>query len=194
MLDYVIWDEVFSVDNADFQEPKSLYDVFFNAGEDVSGVMPAERIELVQEPGSGRVLPDYIRTVFAPLMNSPLRSTLTEFGITNVQYFPVTLLNPKGIFISEDYYISNVVGVCDCIDESKSAFTVDHFRKRFFGTMWRIVIDESRIDRTQKLFRLDRFPEILAVHVSIADQLSSRHGGMQFVTFDEHNRKNARSW
>lgn len=194
MLNYLIWDEAFSADNADFKEPKPLYDVFFNAGDDLAAQMPPERPELIQEPGSGRVLPDFIRTVFAPLMNPALRATLTELGVTNIQYFPVTLLNPKGKVLSEDYCIANVVGVSDCIDEANSAFTVSAFRKRYFGTMWHIVIDAKRIDPALNVFRLDRFNEILVAHTGIADVVASRHSGMTFVSFDEYNRKNARSW
>jgi hypothetical protein len=193
-IPYLIWEEEFSPDNADFKKAQSIYDVYFNLGVDISSEMPDEPIELLQEPGTGRNLPDFIQTVFAMLVNNSLRSTLIEFGVDNIQYYPVVLKNTKNKVMSEDYSIANVVGMLDCIDIDQSEYEIDPFRKRYYCTMSRIVLDPKRMENGPKLYRLDRYTDILMIRSDLAEAIEAKHSGMNFITLEEYNLQHKKEW
>ena len=58
------------------------------------------------------------------LYHDTLKKTLTDFGIDNIQYFPVKLRNQPGskrpMPVEGGYWIANIIGVIECVDTEKS--------------------------------------------------------------------------
>ncbi len=57
---------------------------------------------------------------FLTLYHKKLCKVLTDFGIDNIQYFPVVLRNQETKKVEHDYMLVNIVGLLDCVDMDKS--------------------------------------------------------------------------
>jgi hypothetical protein len=191
---YLIWEEDYSEEHADFENPTNLSRVYMNVGRDVASVMPSEAVEMFQKAGTGRAIPDFISTVFCLLVSAPLRSTLEHSGVEGIQYFPAVLKSEKGKVLSEGHSIANVIALCDCVDEETSEFSRSQLQKRNFSTMFKIVLREDAIDPGLKLFRLDRYSEILLVREGLAETIAGRFTGSAFQTLEEYNRAHKKEW
>lgn len=192
--EYLIWDEEFSEENADFKQPKSLNRIFYFNGYDITPKLPEGPFEFTHDPYTGRKLRDYIHGIHAFFMNHALKATLDELGIDNIQYFPCLLMDSKNKLMSDDYFFTNVVGTWGCIDIEKSEYTVDPFREEHFDTMTRIVLDQNKINPDLKLFRLGKFTETLLIRSDLAKIIGERHTGIYFKTLDEYNDELAVTW
>lgn len=191
---HLIWAGEFSSDHAGFSEPKVLADADFFGGRSMVAEVPPRPIVLEQRSGTGRQLPDFLETPWCLLVSAALRATLERRGVGDLEYFDVELRNTKGRVLSEEHAILNVLAVVDCIDEGASEFTVSPFRKRFFNTMSRIVLEPAKIPEDRLLFRLDRFPEILIARGDLAEEVGAKHTGCRFRTLADYNDEYRKEW
>lgn len=74
-------------------------------------------LDLALESGSfrGQII-DGLLTLY----RSKLCNALIDFGIDNVQYYPVVLRDQETGKTEDDYFLVNIIGLLDCVDMDKS--------------------------------------------------------------------------
>lgn len=111
---------------------------------------------------------------FLTLFSDELKEALENYGIDNVQYYPVRLRDQNTGQTEGGYWIANIIGLLDCLDRGKSKT-----KPSASGMGIKIssmVIDESKTNDT-KIFRLKERPsrviisEDLKLHLESSDCL-----------------------
>ncbi len=92
---------------------------------------------------------------FLTLYHRRLCTALTEFGIDNIQYFPVVLRDQENGKTENDYFLVNVIGLLDCVDMNKSK--VNWWPSGMGFDFVSIVIDENKTQGLS-IFRLKDDP------------------------------------
>lgn len=88
-------------------------------------IMPAPPKDLILNlsEASGNYRGDIIDGLIT-LYHDSLKKVLTDFGVDNIQYFPVKLRNPAGstrpMPVENGYWIANIIGVIKCVDRKNS--------------------------------------------------------------------------
>ncbi len=151
---------------------------------------PASTLVTRSEPG--RVLSDLVLVVDSLLIFSPrLRACLETAGVTNVDYYPITLVDTR-TDTTTDYRIANVVGSLACLDEARSVVRKVAKSGKIFG-LDKFHLDERRIvplPRTTglpKIFRLEELRTRLLVDESIKSACEAANiTGIRFVPTPEY--------
>lgn len=118
--------------------------------------MQAPEVELIFDlsPESG----DYRGSImgsFVTLYHETLKEGLENFGIENVQFYPVVLRDQNTQEKEDGYLLVNIIGLYDCIDMEKSEIKWWPSKRGFdFESM---VIDETKTNGA-KIFRLKEDP------------------------------------
>lgn len=98
-----------------------------------------QTLNLALESGSFRgAIIDGLLTLY----HKKLCAVLTEFGVDNIQFYPVLLRDQETQKIEDSYFIVNIVGLFDCIDMQKSK--VEWWRSGMGFNFLSMVIDETK--------------------------------------------------
>lgn len=132
-------------------------------------------------------LTDLVLTNFSVFICSPkLMGGLESAGVSNIEYFPVDLINPETGEVVKDYRAANILGRIKCLDVEKSKcrfFDDGEIRslKKFFLMEGKIGIPAGQKSPI-KMFRLDEFPFIALVEDKVKAALEKIGViGIQFV-------------
>ncbi len=108
---------------------------------------------------------------FLTLYHRRLRTALTEFGIDNIQYFPVVLRDKETGKTEDDYFLVNIIGLLDCVDMNKSK--VNWWPSGMGFDFVSMVIDENK---TQGLpvFRLKDDPTKVLISEDLKKHLQEK--------------------
>ena len=116
------------------------------------------------------------------LYHDTLKKTLTEFGIDNIQYFPVKLRNPPGskrpMPVESNYWIANIIGLIECVDRENS--TLIPLPSGIGEDLGPFQILESKT-KGAPLFRLAESPTLVIVTEKLARHLIA--SGIRGVRF-----------
>lgn len=141
------------------QLPDELDASDWGTGQAIAAAPPTLTLVTQSDPGCG--LSDLLLVGEDLLIFSPrMRSCLAAAGVTNVDYYPITLVDTRTGTTTTDYRIANVVGTLACLDEARSDVRKATKSGRIFG-LDRFHLDEKRIvplPRTAgkpMIFRLD---------------------------------------
>src|SRR5690606_35137608 len=95
-------------------------DVSFDDGVSVAGAVAHARYTLTTPP-DGRLC-DHLSVGEIPslVLSGRLCALLGALGITNLEYVPLSLVDPFSGQTHERYRIANVIGVVDCVDRDAS--------------------------------------------------------------------------
>ncbi len=77
---------------------------------------------------------------------------LHNMMVTNVQYFPLAIINPAQGDTINDYKIANIVGVVDCVNRELS--DLEYFDDGDIEFVNKLVLDEGAIPSDLDIFRL----------------------------------------
>ncbi len=120
------------------------------------------------DPNRGIKLSDSIpNTLNIHIVSEKLKDILDASG-ENIEFFPVTILNPKGKKISKPYFIANVVGSVKCMDLKSSEYRESAMDKGQMTRVSRLVLDEEKIPEGKQIFRLGEMTELLIVAEPLA--------------------------
>lgn len=116
------------------------------------------------------------------LLSAPARELLTELGVKNVEYWPVTITG-KGAD-DNSYALLNVLGLVDALDRK-------HAKILTFEDESIMRVERYRLKKLPKttppIFRLGEFPSHTLVHDSIAKAFEgSKLTGSKFVRTEEY--------
>lgn len=110
-----------------------------------------------------------IDEIYGLVFSLRLRELLFSFMVDNVQYFDLDIIDKKNNKIYTDYKVANVVGVVDCINKSKSDITC--YADGDIKYVDSLILDESKIPKELKIFRLSEYRIALVIHQSIKDAI-----------------------
>ncbi|MBI3561659.1 MAG: hypothetical protein HY080_08095 [Gammaproteobacteria bacterium] len=132
-------------------------------------IMPAPPKDLVLElsEASGA----YRGAIFDGLItlyHDTLKKALTEFGVNNIQYFPVQLRNPTMDTLESGYWIANIIGLIECVDRENSILIP--LPSGTGEDLGPFQIAESKT-KGAPLFRLAESPTLVIVTEKLVDHL-----------------------
>lgn len=168
-----------------------------------------------------------VNSIQGPVFSLRAKTLFEKLAISNVEYYQLTLLDEfadgeenirkndpdsKRTIEYTDYFISNVVGLVDCVDHQKSIveyFYPPELRKQPRETstlgkneikdpfadenpndidfITKLVLDESKIDPNLKILRLSDKPDLLIFHESVVDLIrKEKLSGFVFVPVSEY--------
>ena len=106
------------------------------------------------------------------LYHDTLKKALTDFGIDNIQYFPVKLRNQPGskrpMPVESGYWIANIIGMVECVDRENS--TLIPYPSGIGNKLGPFQIMESKT-KGAPLFRLAESPTLVIVTEKLVDHL-----------------------
>lgn len=106
------------------------------------------------------------------LYHDTLKKALTDFGIDNIQYFPVKLRNPpdskRPMPVESNYWIANIIGLIECVDEKNS--TLIPYPSGIGNKLGPFQIMESKT-KGAPIFRLAESPTLVIVTEKLIDHL-----------------------
>lgn len=132
-------------------------------------------------------LPNPINLYFA---SERLKAFMEEHSGANLEFLPIRLLDQKERPIREPYYIMNLLDTADCVDLEKSKFRRSEISPEFIMKFYLLVLDESRIPKDKKLFRLKEKPNLIITREDLAQEiLDSDFNGMMFQELEEYGKQ-----
>jgi len=121
-----------------------------------------------------------------PLFSDKMKSALDECGVTNIDYYPVNIIDLQTKEVLAQYFLGVVQDIIACIDLEKS-----EFKEGAVGRMviTRFCIDESKT-KNLNLFRFHNIPGLVIINEDLKDKLSKiDFKGISFKSTEEYNRK-----
>ncbi|MDA7816732.1 hypothetical protein N9A28_00920 [Sulfurimonas sp.] len=121
-----------------------------------------------------------------PLFSPKMKTALEECGVTNIDYYPVTIVDYNTKDALAEYYLGVVQSIVACIDLDKSKFEEGKMGK---SVITKFAIDESRTNGLN-LFRFHNIPGLIIINEELKNELSKRDfNGISFKNINEYSRK-----
>lgn len=121
-----------------------------------------------------------------PLFSDKMKLALDEHGVTNINYYPVLIIDSVTKEVLAEYWLAIVIGIISCIDLDNSEFKE--------SAVGRTVITQFTIDHSKteglKLFRFHNIPGLIIINEVLKDKLSSiDFKGISFRHTNEYHRE-----
>ncbi len=121
-----------------------------------------------------------------PLFSKKMKEALDELGITNIDYYPVEIIDEDSKDLLAEYWLGIVTDIVSCIDVDKSVFGET--------AMGQAVITEFKIDENKtrglNLFRFHNIPGLMIINEELKNKLETQDfEGVSFKHTDKYNRK-----
>jgi len=185
---YYVWKKALELEN-DFayfsNEPGGFFAKPWISGDKIAA---PPSIELVGDSDSPTTLSDVLLTGFELDIWSPrLVGLMSELGVENVQYLPVTIVNYKTKEKDTSYRIANVLGAIDCLDLANSqhrlasggSVVLSVFKFRIHSDK---VVPLPGMKRPPLIFRLGEFRRRILVAEKVQEAcLKAEITGLKFV-------------
>ncbi len=121
-----------------------------------------------------------------PLFSPKMKSALDEFGVNNIEYYPVNIINEDTKELLSEYWLAIVTDIIPCINLETSVFKDSALGKPFISQFF---IDEKKT-KGLDLFRLHNIPGLILINEELKEKLSSiDFEGISFKHTDEYHRK-----
>ncbi len=121
-----------------------------------------------------------------PFFSQKMKNALDESGVSNIDYYPVVLVDAQTKEPLHDYWLAIVKDVVACIDHSKSEFRENIFEKTVLS---KFAIDSSRT-KGLNLLRLHNIPGLIIINEKLKEELSKRElHGVSIKHTDEYVRE-----
>ncbi|RKH41554.1 imm11 family protein [Corallococcus sicarius] len=203
MVSYYPWvddddDESFACLDSFRKEELGDKDYLLDEGIPCKDWFPKELIFDLDKEG-GSKLTDSIPNAFSLLViSSKLKGILERQAPANpIEFLPVRLRTPRKKILEPSYFIANVQGTVACMNAKKSDFVMDSILKTQVQRFRRLVLDEKKIPKDVKIFRLAEMPSLILVREDLGqDILDEDCEGMTFQDLDDYGvefRKRAQS-
>jgi len=121
-----------------------------------------------------------------PLFSDKMKSALDACGVTNIDYFPVQIVDEDTKEVQVEYWLGIVTSIVACMDIDKSVF-----KENAMGQMviTQFCIDDSRT-RELNLFRFHNIPGLMIINEDLKNELSKvEFVGVTFKPTQDYNRK-----
>jgi len=185
-MQYYIFDEVSPNSDAPFLDLPDEIDLI----ESIMGKKPnfdelPIKIEAEIDEDEEVVYTDIINPG-VPLFSPKMKSVLDECGVTNIDYYPVLIVDYDTKEVLAEYFLGVVTDIIACIDLDNSKFEENAMGKT---VITRFAIDDSKATGLN-LFRFHNIPGLIIINEALKDKLSkTEFKGVSFKPTDEYNRK-----
>lgn len=121
-----------------------------------------------------------------PLFSDKMKLALDQLGVTNIDYYPVHIIDSETKEVLAKYWLAIVIGIISCIDLDNSQFKE--------SAVGRTVITKFSIDHSKtaglNLFRFHNIPGLIIINEELKDKLSKiEFKGVSFKHTKEYNRE-----
>ncbi len=144
-------------------------DISFDDGEEIP--LPIKKgIYTLTESLQGN-LTDHLSVDEIPglVFSDRLCQLIHNMMITNLQYFPLSIINTTKGETYESYKIANIVGVVDCVD--KAASDLEYFDDGDIEFVNKLVLDEGKVPPELDIFRLSGRTTMVIVSQVVKDAI-----------------------
>jgi len=123
-----------------------------------------------------------------PLFSNKMKEALEQFGIDNIDYYPVELIDAETKEVLAEYWLAIVKSIVACLDTDKSQFMESS------SAGGRMVIMTFSIDQSKTtgldLFRFHNIPGLVIISEALKDKLSTlEFKGVSFRNTSEYHRE-----
>lgn len=94
------------------------------------------------------------------ILSERFRKFLTQHGVTNIQYFDLSIEESQSNQTHDTYKVANLLDVVNCIDAEQSELIMDGEE---IDEIDKLILDESRIPADKKLFRVEEYRDMILV-------------------------------
>ncbi|HWU41802.1 MAG TPA: DUF1629 domain-containing protein [Bdellovibrio sp.] len=108
------------------------------------------------------------------VVSKSLKSFLQAQDISKMEFLPVSIVDQRGKVMSKEYSILHPLELIDCMDRSASEFEMDIIDPDSFGTISKLVLDES-LTEDRKIFNMKGFWELTFVRRDLAEAISKKN-------------------
>jgi len=128
-------------------------------------------------------LPDCVKNLASAIVVSArLKEFIEAAKPAHVEYLPVTIMNHKGKVASSEYFIINPYKLQDCIDQKASTIDWNAIDPTLISACTNLVLDEKRIEKNAKVFRLKHYPTKVLFARELADEIKkAKFTGIKFI-------------
>ncbi|MFT5660801.1 MAG: hypothetical protein ACI9TV_001444 [Sulfurimonas sp.] len=185
-MEYYIFDEISPNRDAPFLDLPDEIDLI----ESIMGKKPIFdelpiKIPADIDEDEGVVYTDIINPG-VPLLSNKMKEALDQCGVTNIDYYPVLIIDYETKQTLAEYWLAIVTGIIACIDLEKS-----QFKQTADG---QTVITQFSIDHAKtaglNLFRFHNIPGLIIINEDLKNKLSKMSfNGISFKHTNQYNRK-----
>lgn len=129
-------------------------------------------------------VPNYSSLLF---VSECLKCLLEKESDANFEFLRIGVRNKKGHTIKEDYFIANLLDSVECVDKGKSDFRMDSIIKSQVDIFKLLVLDESKLEKNIKIFRLKEKMNLIIIREDLAQKIKDEGcTGVAFSNLDEY--------
>jgi hypothetical protein len=188
MYDYVLLNPVPGVVFCTLQKIENLPDALrLKKGVKLDPWPPDVRLHMDPNFPKAIQLPDCVANLAgAIVVSARLKEFIEKQKPASVEYLPMSIVNHKGRIASTDYFIINPWKLQDCIDQKASEITWNPIDPDLIAACPKMVLDEGKIDKDAKVFRLKHYPTKVLFARALADGIkSAKFTGIKFIEIDD---------
>ncbi len=137
--------------------PESIEPLDWHSGKKLPGPKGVLNLRLLAN--SGPVLGDVIGSLVT-VFSDDLKNALTEFGIDNIDYYPVELEDPNSNEVHGGFWLVNILDRVKCVDVSRSKIVPRPSSSK--GILKSFQVDAKQT-KGLHLFRLDEKPTLIVI-------------------------------
>lgn len=115
-----------------------------------------------------------------PAMSKRLHAVLVEAGVSNLEVFPLEIMDPSSGKLLHDHVAFNLIGKVAAVDVAASVVSASNTDKMVSASFDQLALDEQRIGGAL-MFRLAEAVSTIVVHRSVKERIES--AGIQTLTF-----------
>lgn len=119
------------------------------------------------------------------LYSDELKDALIAYGVDNIEYYPVRLRDQTDDSLENGYWLTNIIGLLECVDRSKSKIVP--YPSGVGEELFSFEVDIEKT-RGAPIFRLAEAPTLVLVTEKLVDHLiESGVVGVNFTETSEYN-------
>ncbi|KFA88496.1 imm11 family protein [Archangium violaceum] len=143
--------------------------------------------DLSKERGS-KLTDSILNTSALLVVSAKLKGILERETLKGtIEFLPVRLRTPRKKVLDTPYFIANVLGTVACMDAKKSDFTMDTIVKDQVQRFRRLVLQEKKIPKDAKIFRLAEQSRLILVREDLGQTILDEDcTGMFFQELDDY--------
>lgn len=120
------------------------------------------------------------------IASDKLQAFFKAEAVPQIECLPVVIFNHKKKAEPASYAIVNPLAVVDCIDHKASVVTWNSIVTENIDAVRKLALDESKIDRSLKLFRVKGLVDLIFFRRDLADKLRAQQfTGLEFKEIEK---------
>lgn len=125
------------------------------------------------------------------VVSEKLRGLLEKLAPqARIEFLPARLRTQKKKLLPAKYFVANFLDVVPCTDMKRSDYRMDAIRKTQVGRFRRLVLDQKKVPKDAKVFRLGERTRLVIVRGDLGQSIVDADcTGMFFMNMDEYGKE-----